>query len=252
MGRFFKWALLLVILLVVSFIGYCTLPYPAYSWRQKMTITIEKNGQLIRASSVIRLRHHRSETFRGPAYRGKVFGEAVVLELAAGKYLFALLTNDKTDQYYMTELMRDVFEQDLLDAGAPERKSRRFSKSRLQWIGSWLPYVRKLPKNEPHVLERSDYPLLVTFEDINDPKTVKRVSSIFLEGAFGPSYKLKSITLEITDEPVTEGKVENVLGWFYNVNRIVPKEDLDEYRREYGLPIPGKGDFISYRSWRKK
>ena len=30
-------------------------------------------------------------------------------------------------------------------------------------------------------------------------------------------YQLKAITLEITDEPVTEGKVENVLGWLGSI-----------------------------------
>jgi hypothetical protein len=52
------------------------------------------------------------------------------------------------------------------------------------------------------------YPLLVTFTDIADPKTVTRVDSANLAATFGPGYALTSITLEITDEPVTEGQVQ--------------------------------------------
>ena len=34
-----------------------------------------------------------------------------------------------------------------------------------------------------------------------------------LAAHFGPGYALSSITLAITDEPVTKGRVEAVLGW---------------------------------------
>ena len=57
------------------------------------------------------------------------------------------------------------------------------------------------------------YPLLVTFTDIADPKTVKRVDPDDLAATFGPGYRLASVTLEITDEAVTEGRVQSVLGW---------------------------------------
>ena len=62
-------------------------------------------------------------------------------------------------------------------------------------------------------------PLLVTFDDITKPETVKRVDPNNLTATFGAGYALKSITLEITDEPVTEGKVESVLGWLESVGR---------------------------------
>jgi hypothetical protein len=65
--------------------------------------------------------------------------------------------------------------------------------------------IRNVPPNA--------YPLLVTFTDINDPKSVLEVKPDNLAASFGVGYSLKSITLEITDEPVTEGKVEGVLGW---------------------------------------
>ncbi|MEX2490602.1 MAG: hypothetical protein WD425_02455, partial [Nitrospirales bacterium] len=62
-------------------------------------------------------------------------------------------------------------------------------------------------------LAPEDYPLLVTFTDITDPTTVKTVDPDNLAATFGPGVSLKRITLEITDEPVTEGKIENVLRW---------------------------------------
>ncbi|MEP4423828.1 MAG: hypothetical protein ABJ354_20510, partial [Nitratireductor sp.] len=68
---------------------------------------------------------------------------------------------------------------------------------------------------------REAYPLLVTFTDIADPTTVRRVDPDDLAATFGPGVALKRITLEITDEKVTEGRVKAVLGWM-NVPKIDP------------------------------
>jgi hypothetical protein len=57
-----------------------------------------------------------------------------------------------------------------------------------------------------------DLPDLVTFGDINDPKTVMAVDPKALEATLGPGIKWKSITLEVTDEPLTTG-IETKLGW---------------------------------------
>ena len=57
------------------------------------------------------------------------------------------------------------------------------------------------------------YPLMVTFGNLADPTSVRRVDPADLAASFGPGIRLKSITLEITAEPVTEGRVEKVLGW---------------------------------------
>ena len=40
-----------------------------------------------------------------------------------------------------------------------------------------------------------------------------------LAGTFGPGVLLKRITLEITDEPVTKGKIERVLGWWCDLRK---------------------------------
>lgn len=87
-------------------------------------------------------------------------------------------------------------------------------------------------------MPREHYPLLVTFEDINHPASVRRVNPGDLSATFGPGYRLNTITLSITDEPVTEEKVETVLGWLKTVNgRIKPtsKKYADELSVEETL-----------------
>ncbi len=71
-------------------------------------------------------------------------------------------------------------------------------------------------------IDTKDYPVLATFTDVNDSTTVKVVEPDNLEDTFGSGVSLKRITLEITDEPVTEGHVERALPWFYEVGNLFP------------------------------
>jgi hypothetical protein len=73
--------------------------------------------------------------------------------------------------------------------------------------------LRKQPKEVPVPLPEDGLPVLVTFGDISDPTSVARVDPKDLEASFGPGVSLNSMTLEITDGPVTEGRVEAVLAW---------------------------------------
>jgi hypothetical protein len=73
------------------------------------------------------------------------------------------------------------------------------------------------------------WPKIVWFEDINDPKSVKLVHTtkenpennrewIHVDNAaelFGEGYAVKNMTVEITDEPVTWGVVEQLLPWIW-------------------------------------
>lgn len=72
---------------------------------------------------------------------------------------------------------------------------------------------------ETREVPRNRYPLLVTFTDINDPTTVQRVDPKDLAATFGPGVSLKRITLEITDEKVTEGRVEAMLTWWCTLRK---------------------------------
>lgn len=55
------------------------------------------------------------------------------------------------------------------------------------------------------------YPNFVTFANIRDPLSARFVSSNDLAASLGRGYKLHSLTVEITDEPVTKGRIGTVL-----------------------------------------
>ncbi|NGM45754.1 hypothetical protein G5B31_09410 [Rhodobacter sp. SGA-6-6] len=174
---------LLPLLLLPLFLSACD---ERWGWRQKVTVTVEtpegeRVGESVLAGS---LRHSDSAI---PEARGAFFylrGEAVVVEVAPGRYLFALLNGMPTPF--------PVF----FPGEAPVEMAGR------------LEDLRESREVPPDL-----YPLLVTFDDVADPKTVRRVEPSDLVASFGPGVALTSVTLEITDEAVTEGRVEEVLGW---------------------------------------
>ncbi|MCP4081491.1 MAG: hypothetical protein GY743_14690, partial [Planctomycetaceae bacterium] len=121
----------------------------------------------------------------------------------------------------------------------------------------WLPMVKKLRGKPAAILKTDNYPLLVTFTDINDPASVKRVDRYDLEKHFGAGVKLKAVTLEITGEPVTKGAVEKVLGWLLDVGKergqLIPKPPGIKARAVSDMTIEEKvsaSDFLSGEYWR--
>lgn len=132
---------------------------------------------------------HSAGPLTPPEASGAVFrlkGEAVVVEVLPGKYLFALL-KDMPRPYGLFFPGEDP-----LDAA---------------------PKLENIADPVTATISPYSYPTLVTFTDVADPASVKELGPYKLEAAFGPGYRVSSITMTITDEPVTEGKVEGVLGW---------------------------------------
>lgn len=61
-------------------------------------------------------------------------------------------------------------------------------------------------------LARPDYPMLVTFSDLDDPTELELANPDNLAASFGEGVSLKRITVAVTDDPVTTG-IGQRLGW---------------------------------------
>lgn len=159
-----------------------------WSWNEKITAEVQTPDGLATGSSVIRRTLiNNDSSFAPPEARGassNVSGEATVVEVTPGRYLFVLL-KDLPSPF-------SVF----FPGEAPVEVASRFETLR---------ETREVPRDQ--------YPLLVTFTDINDPTTVQRVDPDNLAATFGPGVSLRRITLEITDETVTKGKIKKLLPW---------------------------------------
>jgi hypothetical protein len=163
-----------------------------YDWRQKLTVTIDTPSGVVQASSVMAYRvsddRHPCLLPEACGVRFELRGEAVVLQVATGKYLFALLK------------------------GVPSLAEQIYPKTDAAESGKLLESGNDAGAGA-FPLDPKHYPLLVTFDDINNPASVKRVDPGNLEAIFGPGYRLEMITLTLTNEPVTKGQVEKILGW---------------------------------------
>lgn len=184
-----------------------------YSWRYKMTVNVEtpegiKSGSAVREVKIHWKNIGWDEINQEPHYseKIKIDGEAVVVDLGERGKLF-VLANDKSYT-------------DAINAfNIPKYAD-----------------IEKLPAGSKAEFDTSKYPgspMMVTFADLSDPKTVTAaliwsknkqgqyvLKDNYMEKLFGPGVHLKNIEIEMTDDPVTwDIKSKKILPWlpdYYN------------------------------------
>lgn len=178
--------------------------FPEWQWHQKLTVSVMTPEGMKVGSAVTSARIEFPPKWTGVGdaagmQRGGVSGEAVVVDLGEGRYLFALL------QGYSEWTAYNAF--------FPELEGKAMLKEEM------FPYLDLMVASDGQSRDvpRKHYPLLVTFDDINDPASVRRVNPGDLAATFGLGYRLNDVTLSIMDEPLTKGVVEIVLGWLTEV-----------------------------------
>jgi hypothetical protein len=215
---------LTIMVMIMTVAGLAACGDSAAKWRQKTHIVVETpQGQVTGDSVVQAAAKERSgmETLgAGAGTTGGIQGEAVVVNLG-GKYLFALLDSE---DWYKTY---SVFANDLTREG----------KANYATAGREYPKIKGARPIPPKL-----YPTLVTFTDLADPKSVKLVDPANLAATFGQGYRLKSVTLEITDEDVTKERIEKLLPWFTQENPIFI--DWKKYPVDHPLQHVNKNSFI--------
>ena len=201
---------------------------PSESWNQRLTLVIETPDGDVRGSVVQRIDWEGTGALGKAMFSGvdsssasvQVTGEALAVEVMPGRWLFALLKGGSGWQG-----------EPGLNAGFAIAVPRgHFAKS-AEGVGEIVGF----PKDTPVELTPEAWPMLVTFDDISKPETVRRVNPADLAAVFGEGVRLKAVTLEITEESVTEGRVEGVLGtgffqaWAANHNAAVKRGIDDPY-----------------------
>jgi hypothetical protein len=162
-------------------------------YRFKMTVEVETPEGLKTGWSVyeVEAKNVVALTPGGVGRERKLRGQAVAVDIALGKVLFVLVKNDSLAEMSMAAL-------------DPAYKN--------DWVESAERIAAGAGIHSPAVIMTSNYPMLVTFADLSDPKTVDQVSPDNLASRFGAGVTLKRITVQVTDEPVTAG-IEKRLSW---------------------------------------
>jgi hypothetical protein len=196
-----------------------------YTWRYKTTIVVEtpeglKTGSAVRETTV------DYAVCMGCNPKVSTKGEAAFVDLGKRGKVFEVMGTDP----YMTVFYALPGPPGLTREGQKYYSTLKNAKVSLN--------TGNLTKNI-----FTQYPMMVTFKDIKDPKSVElvyqseatRVSGHFdfkitdnFEKLFGSGVKLKDVTVEMTDEPVTHG-----------IRSCLPSFDVDGYRK-WVITLPYK------------
>jgi len=214
-------------LAIVCFVlAACSSDDDAPDYRYRLTVEVDTPKGVKTGSSVIEVKQRLVRSGSNPAgsaVERRVEGEAVAVDLPGGKTLFALLRS-KNNVDWASYVMQTL---------APHIERESFA----QQLDNMLLLEGEivLPRTfSPvgHLEERSAYPMLVTFGDLDDPTSIGDVDPDDLKATFGDGYALRRITVQITDDAVTTGNTER-LRWLGNIREMgLEVEDFPE-----GFPV---------------
>jgi hypothetical protein len=190
-------------------------------WNQRLTLVIDTPTGQVTGSVVQRVDWQSATGLYKTAAQGvdpsqtsvRVTGEALALEVAPGKWLFALL---KGDQGWQGEPGLNAGYAIAVPLGLHARSP------------DGVDAILAFPKDTPVPLPPKAWPMLVTFDDVTRPETVRRVDPGDLAAAFGEGVRMESVALEITGDAVTASNLQSLLGWWETFNN--KQLDGDRYR----------------------
>ena len=172
--------LLLTLCLIglMGFVGFSILfGEHALSWRQRLTMIVDTPAGQVRGASVTEVTNTEAVGALLPmesrGVRSVVRGEAVAVEVLPGRWLFALLSGDDDALGQADQLIYTTFR-----LGENLNVSDRTYEA-------LMADLRSKPLDTPASVPAESYPLLVTFDDITKPETVRLVDPDDLDAAFG-------------------------------------------------------------------
>jgi hypothetical protein len=217
---------------IVAFVLYSLFVPPHYSWRQKLTVSVSTPQGPVEGSAVTQVDIYdlRRFSFGFPDASGtnsSFSGEAVAVEIAPGKVLFVLLENE-------------------VGQNRPNAWPAHLWYKSPMTFEDFMARIKDQRGKPPEPLPQEHWPLMATFDDMSRPETLHLIWRADLSPWFGPGVRVDGLTLQITSEPITEGRIETLLPW------LLP----DSYLRAPVAPAPAPllhfTAFLSIDHWRKK
>jgi hypothetical protein len=177
------------------------------TWRQKMAVTVNTPRGPATGSAVSEGFIKKLDKFEGWPAGTQISarltkGEATVVDLGDGKYLFALLPLDDARWYLPFYTFLPEFTPGYTGVHA-NRNFPTYFEAAQEFVTI----------KGPHPIPEAKRPRLVMFKELANPASVVEILPGTISDELGEGYSLASITLEITDESVTDGRVQALLPW---------------------------------------
>ena len=208
--------------------------YPDYRYR--LTVEVDTPDGVRSGSSVIEVSTWVSGEYslQPGKVSSRVRGEAVTIDLGQRGVMFALLRSEYSVDWAGGALMsatKPVTYDEAKAAGLTPDYNPSFEMGMQRMMA--LRERHDIPRHVNNVFARAEasrnggklpsfYPIMVTFGDIADPKSVTKLDPDNLAVRFGKGVKLKRITVELTTDEVTTG-IEKKLVWL---------SDLKKYQKD--------------------
>jgi len=193
--------------------------YRSEEFRYRMTVEVDTPQGLRTGSSVIEVKvsDPGPNSLPEAGVNTKVRGEAIAVDLPGGKTLFALLSStdsaDGAAGYAYEALKPTQYRGDYAVIQKTKELKRMRGVGALRCPKTWYDRGGRRVGRKEDI--RTDCPILVSFRDLRDPRSVELVDPANLAATFGERVSLHRITVQITDEPVTSG-IQQRLGWLGN------------------------------------
>jgi hypothetical protein len=206
MRRSFLAIIAVIILAPFCFYFGYKLLYPTYIYRYRLSVEVETPDGLRSGSSVIEVRYEMFPEINGRDHISRVFGEAVFIDLGHGKNLIGLLAAGPSgeDVDYPGRIVFLAFNLDGNDPDTPRRLLQLRGKRDLDIYHS-----------SPNDVMKRLLPTFVTLTDLTNPSTARLAPFGLFNEIFGRGFKLRSVAIEMTTDPITEG-IENKIPWIGN------------------------------------
>ena len=206
------------------------------TYRYRLTVEVRTPEGLRSGSSVIEVQTMVGGWFRLPdanALEIRTWGEAVVVDLGRRGVIFALLGNDTYFDWAGGAMNLVTPSPPHVDGQDPYS----------EWHAAILKNrgLKVLPPPRPGSRESGPhpsagqgapiaYPTFVRFRRLSDPKTVEIVDVEHMSAAFGPGVTLNRITLELTEDPVSQG-ITKYIPWISEVQGSIARGDVPPYKQ---------------------
>lgn len=179
------------------------------SYRYRLTVEVDTPEGVKRGSSVIEVDLGRTGAKSlpvGNVLKWDIHGEAVVVDLGARGTMFALLESPDSRDWAFWNMFSLL----------PPRDSGSSKDGQVEQIERMLAITgrRQLPRWDVAGGQRFDnYPLLVRFANLDDPKSVQRIDPDNMAASYGPGVRLRGITVERTTDPRGPNLILERLKW---------------------------------------